>query len=276
MTLHADERPPAGALSRNHVKAVGTPGARPLVLLHGFGADQDVWWGVVPALDEHNVILLDLVGAGSADASRHDLTRYADLHGHAEDVADVLEELDLRDAVLVGHSVSAMIAVLTAELVSDRIGGLVLLGPSPRYIDDGAYVGGFSHEDIDDLLETMREDFLGWSSVMAPAIMGNADRPALGRELADSFSRTDPELARQFAAATFRSDHRDRLGAVRAPTLVVQTSGDIISPEVVGRYVHEHIPGSAFLQLEARGHCPHLSAPDATAAAILDFVGRLG
>ena len=175
--------------------------------------------------------------------------------------------------MFVGHSVSAMIGVLAAAAEPDRFGALVLIGPSPRYIDDGDYVGGFAEADIEGLLDSMDSNYLGWSSTMAPVIMGNADRPELGEELTNSFCRSDPEIARQFARVTFLSDNRDDLAGVRTPCLVLQCSDDPIAPEAVGRYVAATLPQSSFVQLAATGHCPNLSAPQETIAAMRSFVG---
>jgi sigma-B regulation protein RsbQ len=264
-----------GALERNNVVVRGAAGARPMVFVHGFGCDQHMWRFVAPAFEAtHLVVLLDLVGAGGSDLGAYEPDKYASLHGYARDLVEVLTVLDLHDAVVVGHSVSAMVAVLAAVAVPERLGALVLLGPSPRYLDDpvDGYVGGFSREDIDDLLAAVASNYLGWSSAMAPVIVGNPDRPALGAELTASFCRTDPEIQAQFARATFLSDNRADLAEVRTPTLVLQCSDDVIAPEVVGRYVHEHITGSELVLLAATGHCPNLSAPEETIEAIVAFL----
>jgi sigma-B regulation protein RsbQ len=244
-----------------------------MVLAHGFGCDQRMWRHVVPAFaDDFRIVLFDHVGAGGSDLTAYDPERYASLDAYAEDVVAIAEELDLVDAVLVGHSVSSMIGVLAARRAPERFGALVLVGPSPRYIDDEGYVGGFTPTDIEELLDSMDANFLGWSSAMAPAIMGNPDRPELGEELEASFCSTDPDIAAQFARVTFLSDNRADLPTVRVPTLVLQCSEDVIAPDEVGRYVHTAIPGSRFVHLAATGHCPHLSAPEETIAAIRAFL----
>jgi sigma-B regulation protein RsbQ len=212
------------------------------------------------------------VGAGGSDLSAYDPERYGSLEGYARDVVEICEALDLEDAVFVGHSVSAMIGVLAAARAPGRIGRLVLVGPSPRYIDDEGYTGGFSRADIEELLDSLNRNFLGWSSAMAPVIVGNPDRPELGEELTASFCRTDPDLAERFARVTFLSDNRADLAGVRVPTLVLQCSDDAIAPQAVGEYVHRSIPGSRLHQLAATGHCPNLSAPDETIAAIRAFL----
>jgi sigma-B regulation protein RsbQ len=261
-------------LTRNNVVEQGNGAGQPLLFAHGFGCDQNMWRYVWPRFaDEHRIVLFDHVGAGGSDLSAYDPGRYSSLRGYADDMLEICRELDLRDVVLVGHSVSAMIGVLAAAAEPDRFASLVLVGPSPRYIDDDdGYVGGFSREDIEGLLDSMDSNYLGWSSQMAPVIMGNEDRPELGEELTNSFCRTDPEIARNFARVTFLSDNRADLAKVEVPTLVLQCSDDAIAPEAVGRYVAAQMPGSRFAMLDAVGHCPNLSAPDETAAAIEEFL----
>ena len=260
-------------LRRNNVKVSGRPDGRAVLFAHGFGCDQHMWHLVAPAFeDDHRVVLFDHVGAGASDLGAYDRDRYGSLEGYADDVLQICRALDLSDAIFVGHSVSAMIGVLAAVREPERIGKLVLVGPSPRYIDDSGYTGGFSREDIEELLESLDTNFLGWSSTMAPVIMGNADRPALGAELTESFCRTDPEIAAHFARVTFTSDNRADLTAVRVPTLVLQCSDDAIAPAAVGDYVHREIAGSTLVRLAATGHCPNLSAPQETIEAIRAFV----
>jgi sigma-B regulation protein RsbQ len=265
-------------LARNNVLVGGKPDGRPIVFAHGFGCDQHMWRYVVPAFeDDHRTVVFDYVGAGGSDLSAYDADRYATLEGYAQDVVEILDELDLRDAVFVGHSVSAMVGVQAALERPDRIGALVLVGPSPRYIDDdeSGYVGGFTKDDIEGLLSSLDSNYLGWSSSMAPVIMANADRPELGAELTASFCRTDPEIQKRFARVTFLSDHRHSLPHVSVPTLVLQCSDDVIAPASVGRYVHEQVPSSSFVQLQATGHCPNLSAPAETIEAIRTFLSSL-
>lgn len=260
-------------LSRNNVTVGGNPTGRPLVFAHGFGCDQNMWRFVAPAFeDRYRTVAFDYVGAGRSDLGAYDPARYGTLDGYATDVLEICEALDLRDVVFVGHSVSAMVGVLAAAAAPERLGALVLVGPSPRYIDDGDYVGGFTEQDVEGLLASLDSNYLGWSRAMAPAIMGNADRPELGEELTETFCRTDPDIQRRFARATFLSDNRDDLARVRVPALVLQCSDDVIAPESVGRYVHEHLPGSRFVKLQATGHCPNLSAPRETVAAISAFL----
>ncbi|MFF0112644.1 alpha/beta fold hydrolase [Streptomyces prasinus] len=261
---------------RNNVNVIGNPRGRAVVLAHGFGCDQNMWRLTVPALvEEYKVVLFDYVGSGRADPSAFSEDRYASLDGYARDVVEVCEAFDLRDAVFVGHSVSAMTGVLAAGTAAERIGALVMVAPSPRYIDDDGYRGGFSAEDIDELLASLESNYLGWSAAMAPVIMGNAERPELGEELTNSFCATDPDMARVFARTTFLSDSRDDLKTVRVPTLVLECTQDVIAPREVGAFVHRAIPGSALVTLDATGHCPHLSAPEATNQAITAFLAGL-
>jgi sigma-B regulation protein RsbQ len=247
-----------------------------MVFAHGFGCDQAMWRFVAPDFEvDHRVVLFDHVGAGRSDLSAYDAGKYGSLRGYASDVVDICRALDLRDVVLVGHSVSAMIGVLALQEAPELFGALVMVGPNPRYVNDGDYVGGFDRADILELLEALDSNHLGWSTQMAPVIMGNhPDNPELAEELTNSFCRTDPDIARQFARVTFLSDNRADLPSVAVPTLVLQCSEDVIAPEVVGRYVHEAIAGSTFTQLRAVGHVPHLSAPEETTAAIRAFLNR--
>jgi sigma-B regulation protein RsbQ len=261
------------ALARNNVTVSGRADGRPMLFAHGFGCDQNMWRHVAPAFaDTHRLILLDHVGAGGSDVSAYDRDRYSSLDGYADDLVAVARELDVTGGVLVAHSVSAMMAVLVAAREPDLFTDLVLVSPSPRYVDDGDYTGGFSRADIDDLLGTLAGNFLGWSAATAPVIMGNADHPQLGQELTESFCRMDPAIAAQWARVTFLSDNRADLPAVRARALVLQCSDDPLAPESVGRYVHEHLPNSEFVLMEATGHCPNLSAPGETIAAMKAFL----
>jgi sigma-B regulation protein RsbQ len=260
-------------LARNCVRVSGVADGRPILFVHGFGCDQAMWRFVAPDFEvDHRVVLLDLVGSGNSDLSAYDPQKYSSLHGYAADIVEICRELGVTDVVLVGHSVSAMIGVLAWQRAPELFGALVMVGPNPRYIDDGDYVGGFSRADIAGLLDALDANHLGWSAQMAPVIMGNPDRPELAEELTNSFCRTDPDIARQFARVTFLSDNRADLPGVSLPTLILQCSEDVIAPEVVGRFVHECIAGSTFTQLRASGHVPHLSAPEETTAAMRAFL----
>ncbi|MET9771357.1 alpha/beta hydrolase [Streptomyces sp. NPDC006415] len=262
--------------SRNHVRVSGREGGPVLVLAHGFGCDQNMWRLVVPELERRfTVVLFDHVGAGNSDLSVWSRERYSTLDGYVDDLLELCRELALGPVTFVGHSVSAMMGVLAATREPGAFAGLVLLAPSPCFIDDPAagYRGGFSAEDIDELLESLDANYLGWSGAMAPVIMGNPDRPELGEELTSSFCRSDPRIARVFARVTFLSDNRADLAKVAVPTLVAQCSSDAIAPPEVGAFVHAQIPGSRLVTLNATGHCPQLAAPEETAAAITAFAG---
>ncbi|HEX3618198.1 MAG TPA: alpha/beta hydrolase [Solirubrobacteraceae bacterium] len=262
-----------GVADRFNVRVSGKSGAQPMLFAHGFGCDQNMWRYVAPRFEQDfRVVLFDHVGAGASDLSAYDYDRYGSLAAYADDVLSICRELELQEVIFVGHSVSAMIGVLAAVAEPQRFAKLVLVGPSPRYMDDGAYVGGFSAADIEELLDSLESNYLGWSSAMAPVIMGNPDRPALGDELTDSFCRTDPRIAQRFARVTFMSDNRSDLANVRQPTLVLQCRDDVIAPIDVGTFVAEQIPDSQLVLLDATGHCPNLSAPEPTAAAIAEFV----
>ncbi len=262
-------------IGRNNVAVSGRVDGPPLVFAHGFGCDQGMWRHVAPAFTAtHRVVLFDHVGAGHSDLSAWDPGRYRRLDGYADDVVEIIEALDLPPVVFVGHSVSAMIGVLAAARRPDLFDRLVLVGPSPRYVDDGDYRGGFSAAEIDELLETMDGNYLGWSRDIAPVIMGAPQQQELGEELAASFCRTDPAVARHFARTTFLSDNREDLGRVETPALVVQCRDDVIAPVEVGRYVHEHLRGSEFVLLDATGHCPNLSAPRQLVEAMDRYLAR--
>jgi sigma-B regulation protein RsbQ len=262
-------------IRRNNVHTFGD-GGDPIVFAHGFGCDQNMWRFVAPAFaGSHRVVLFDHVGAGHSDASAYDRRKYATLDGYATDVLEICRALDLANVILVGHSVSAMIGVLAAKREPERFKALVLVGPSPRYINDDGYIGGFSTEDIEGLLTSLESNYLGWSSTMAPVIMGNADRPELGAELTNSFCRTDPDIASHFARVTFFSDNRRDLATVGMPALVLQCSDDVIAPNAVGEYVHAHMPTSRLVIMKATGHCPNLSAPAETTEAIETFIRTL-
>lgn len=259
-------------LQRNNVKVSGK-GMRPMIFAHGFGCDQNMWTSVAQAFEsDFRVILFDHVGAGRSDLAAYDSHKYSNLQGYADDVVEIGRALDLKDAVFVGHSVSAMIGALASLKAPDMFSDLIMVGPSPRYVDDEGYIGGFSRGQVDELLDFLADNHLGWSAAMAPAIMGNPDRPELSTTLTDSFCATDPGIAREFAQVTFLSDNRIDLPAIKARTLILQCRDDIIAPSCVGEYVHAQVPNSQFMLLDAKGHCPNLSAPGEVTAAIRAFV----
>jgi sigma-B regulation protein RsbQ len=259
-------------IERNNVQINGS-GERAMVFAHGFGCDQNMWRLVAPAFErDFRTVLFDHVGAGRSDLAAYDAAKYSSLSGYADDLVDIGRTLGLSNAIFVGHSVSAMIGVIASLKAPNLFESLILVGPSPRYVDDGEYMGGFSSTEIDELLASLDDNHMGWSAAMAPAIMGNAGRPELGEELTNSFCRTDPEIAKAFARVTFTSDNRADLPKVKARTLVLQCRDDIIASEEVCRYVQEQVPGSQLVVLDASGHCPNLSAPEEVIRAIRGFV----
>jgi len=259
-------------LLRNNVNVRGH-GSRAMVFAHGFGCDQQMWRWLTPAFEaDYKVVLYDHVGAGHSDLSAYDRRKYGTLSGYASDLLEICAELDLHDAVFVGHSVSSMIGVLAANREPGRFSHLILVGPSPRYLDDEGYVGGFTRLQIDELLAFLDSNHLGWSQAMGPVIMGPQASPALAEDLVNSFCRTDPAIARDFARVTFLSDNRADLPRVATPTLILQCQEDVIAPPAVGEYVRAQIARSRLVLLNATGHCPHMSAPDETIAAMKDFL----
>jgi sigma-B regulation protein RsbQ len=259
-------------LARNHVHVSGS-GSQPMVFAHGFGCDQNMWRYVTPAFEaDYRIVLFDYVGSGKSDLRAYDPERYATLDGYAQDVLDVCAALDLEDVILVGHSVSSMIGVLAANREPERFAHLIMVGPSPRYIDEPGYVGGFQRADIEGLLEMMDKNFIGWANFLAPAIMKNPERPELGAELTESFCSTDPVVARRVAEATFFADNREDLPRLRVPSLILQCSEDMVAPEQVGEYVHRNTPGSTLRVMRATGHCPHMSHPEETVQAIAEYL----
>jgi sigma-B regulation protein RsbQ len=245
-----------------------------MLFAHGFGCDQNMWRFVTPAFeDDYRIILFDYVGSGKSDLAAYDPDRYSSLDGYARDVLDVCHALDLHDVIYVGHSVSSMIGILAANAEPERFTDLILIGPSPRYINDPPdYVGGFERSDIVGLLETMDRNYIGWANYLAPAIMKNPDNPTLAGELTESFCSTDPVIARRFAEATFFADNRGDLAALHVPSLILQCSEDIIAPQEVGEYLHRELPQSTLRLMQATGHCPHMSAPDETIRLMKEYL----
>lgn len=261
-------------LRRNAVRVTGQPTGRPIVFAHGFGCDQSLWRFVAPAFEpNHRVVTFDYVGAGASDRSAYDPKRYASLDGYAQDVLEICAALELTDVTLVGHSVSATVAILAAIAAPERFRNLILVTPSPRYLDDPPdYRGGFSRPDIDGLLEMMDVNAMGWANFLAPVVMGNPDRPELAADLEATFCSIDPVMARQFAQVTFLSDNRLDLAKVTTPSLIVQCTNDAVAPMEVGAYMEQHLAGSTLRLIEATGHCPHVSHPSETIAAIRDYI----
>ena len=257
---------------RNNVQVRGE-GPATLVFVHGFGCDQNMWRLVAPAFQTRfRTVLVDLVGSGASDLSAYNRQKYDSLQGHADDMLEVIEEFAVGPVIFFGHSVSAMIGVLAGLKAPEKSAALVMIGPSPCYINDADYIGGFTQQDIESLLETLESNYLGWSSNMAPAIMGAPENPELAQELTNSFCRTDPEIAKHFARVTFLSDHRAELARFELPTLILQSSDDLIAPLSVGEYVHRTLPRSTLRIIDNVGHCPHLSQPNASISAIEEFL----
>lgn len=259
---------------RNNVKVFGK-GTQPMMFAHGFGCDQNMWRFITPAFEnDYKIVLFDYVGAGKSDVNAYNPERYSSLQGYARDVLDICAELQLSDVIFVGHSVSSMVGVLAAIEEPRYFSRLVLVGPSPCYINDGAYKGGFERKDIEELLETMEKNYIGWANFLAPNIMGNKDRPELGEELTESFCSTDPLIARRFAEATFFSDNREDLKKIRIPSLILQCSEDIIAPLEVGEYLSQNLHGSTLRVMKATGHCPHMSEPEETVSLMKEYLTR--
>jgi sigma-B regulation protein RsbQ len=257
---------------KNNVQVRGR-GAVTMVCAHGYGCDQNMWRFLTPAFeDRYRIVLFDHVGSGRSDLLAYDPDRYASLQGYADDVLAIIREFATGPVVFVGHSVSAMIGLLAGIEAPALFASHIMIGPSPCYVNDGDYVGGFSRQDIDSLLDTLDSNYLGWASAMAPTIMGAPDQPALSEELANSFCATDPEIAKNFARTTFLSDNRADLPKLQAPTLILQCSEDVIAPLSVGHYMHDKLPNNTLRIIDNIGHCPHLSAPEAIAAAMTEFL----
>jgi len=259
---------------RNHVRVEGE-GPATLFFAHGFGCDHNMWRLIAPAYAKrYRTVLFDLVGSGKSDLSAYDPVKYGSLQGYADDVVEIVREFGKGPAIFVGHSVSSMIGMLANLKDPEPFAAQIMIGPSPSYVNDGDYVGGFTRKDIDSLLETLESNYLGWSSNMAPAIMGAPQQPELAVELTNSFCRTDPEIAKQFARVTFLSDVRKELPRLQTPTLIVQCSDDLIAPLSVGKYMHEKLPRSTLAVIENVGHCPHLSSPGPSTAAMDAFLAQ--
>ncbi len=262
-------------LKRNNIHVMGD-GPATMVFAHGFGCDLHMWRLMTPAFENRfRVVTFDLVGSGASDLAAYDKNKYGTLQGYADDVLEVLDASAQGPVIFVGHSVSAMIGMLSDLKAPGRIAAQVMIGPSPCYINEGDYVGGFERSDIDSLLETLESNYLGWSSTMAPAIMGSPAQPELSVELTNSFCRTDPEIAKQFARVTFMSDNRADLAKLTTPTLILQCTDDLIAPQAVGEYMARTMSNATLRLIENTGHCPHLSAPSASRLAVDEFVSGL-
>jgi sigma-B regulation protein RsbQ len=259
-------------LKRNNV-VVGGNGDTAMMFAHGFGCDQNMWRYIYPAFqNNHKTVLFDHVGAGNSDLSAYSFQKYDKLEGYAEDIVEIANELNVREGIFVGHSVSGIMGIMAAAMAPDIFKMLILVSPSPSYINQDDYTGGFSKAEIDELLESMNNNHLGWSMAMAPVIMGNPDRKELQDELANSFCKTDPDIAKHFARTTFLTDKRDILPQTNVPILILQCSNDLIAPVEVGQYMHQHTPDSKLVIMKATGHCPNLSAPEETILAMNNYL----
>jgi sigma-B regulation protein RsbQ len=257
---------------RNNVSVHGD-GPTDIIFAHGYGCDQNMWRLLTPAFaGRYRIILYDLVGSGRSDLSAYDRAKYSTLSGHARDLLEIAAEFARGPCVFVGHSVSAMVGVLAGIAEPERFSAQVMIGPSPSYINDGDYVGGFTREDINSLLDTLDSNYLGWASAMAPTIMGAPDRPELGQELTNSFCQTDPAIAKHFARVTFLSDNRADISKLQTRSLILQCSDDLIAPRAVGEYMHRVMRNSTLRYIDNIGHCPHLSAPKAITECMNAFL----
>lgn len=259
-------------IKRNNVTVKGNS-QKTIIFAHGFGCDQNMWRFVTPAFEkDYKIILFDYVGCGKSDVTAYSLERYSALQGYAQDVLDICSELQLKDVIFVGHSVSSMIGLLAAIEKPYLFSSLIFIGPSARYVNDTDYEGGFSREDLEGLMDVMDKNYLGWANFLAPVVMKNEDQPELAKELEESFCSTDPVITRKFAEVTFFSDNRSDLANLDHPCLVLQCSDDAIAPDVVGEYIHDQIKSSTFEKMKATGHCPHLSHPQETIDLIQKFL----
>jgi len=257
---------------RNHVKVIGQ-GNQPIIFGHGFGCDQNMWRFITPAfMDKYQIILFDYVGSGSSDKGAYTSEKYQTLQGYVQDLLDIIESLNLQQSIFVGHSISAMIGMLASIKQPEYFQKLIMIGPSPCYLNDGEYLGGFERNDISELLDMMEMNFAGWASYMAPIAMSNPENPSLTQELKQTFKSADPVIAREFAEVTFLSDHRNDLAKVTVPTLIIQCSEDSIVPIGVGDYLHKHVKESTLILMEAKGHYPHISHPNETIQCITGFL----
>ena len=257
---------------RNNVKIIGN-GSVTLMFGHGFGCDQNTWQSIVPAFkDDYRIILFDYVGAGKSDLSAYDPDRYSSLEGYAQDLIDICTDLEIEDVVFIGHSVSSMIGLLAVKNAPSIFNKVIFIGPSPRYINDADYHGGIEMTDLEDLLEVMDSNYLGWSQMLAPSIIGNPDRPELGEALTESFCSTDPDIAKRFARVTFLSDNRKDLAHLSIPSLTIQCQNDFLTSQAIAEYIQQHTHNNEIVMLKSSGHCPHLSDPAGVINAIQSFI----
>ncbi|WP_088104557.1 alpha/beta fold hydrolase [Halalkalibacter urbisdiaboli] len=258
---------------RNNITLKGN-GSQTIVFAPGFGCDQSVWKYMTHAFeDDYQLVLFDYVGSGKSDLQAYDMNKYQTLAGYAQDVLDVCSALDLKDTIFVGHSVGSMIGMLASLRHPEYFSHLIMIGPSPCYLNDPPdYYGGFEKEQLLGLIDMMEKNYIGWATVFAETVMNNPNRPELKQELEERFCSTDPIIARQFAEAAFFADNRKDLQNVTVPSLILQCSEDVIASSEVGKYIHQHLPNSTLEQMRATGHCPHMSHPDETVRLIRHYL----
>ncbi len=248
-------------------------GSQPIVFAHGLGCDQNMWRFVAPLFEEKfKVVLFDYIGSGKSDVLQYSKEKYNSLHGYAEDVIAICNSLRLQDVIFVGHSVSCMIGLLASISQPHLFSRIIMVAPSPFYMNDSGYKGGFEKNEIEQLLAIMEKNLVDWANLYTPKIMGNEGSPELSNELKESFCTTDPAITHQFSTVTFYSDNRKDLSKLTLPCLILQCREDILAPLEVGEYMHTHTPGSTLRILNATGHCPHLSAPEETVRVIKEYL----
>lgn len=261
-------------LLRNNVKVSGH-GKRTMIFAPGFGCDQQMWRFVAPAFEEdYRVVLFDYVGSGKSDYEAYSSDKYRDLNGYADDILEICSALGATEVTLVGHSVGSIIGMLASIKKPSIIKNIIMVAPSPCYLNDPPeYFGGFEKEDLEGLIQMMELNFIGWANYLAQLVMKNPERPELSEELEESFCSTDPTVAREFAIATFFSDYRSHLSAIKIPALILQCSDDTIAPVEVGNYMKQQMPHSELKQMKATGHCPHMSHPEETIQLMNEYFG---
>ena len=250
-------------------------GARTLVFVHGYGCDHSMWRFVAPQFaDSYRVVQYDLTGMGKSDLDAYDFAQYRSLHRHAQDLVEILVHLDLEDCVLIGHSVGATIASLASSLCPTRISGLALVAPSPFFMNDGDYIGGFARETLDGLVDLMEQNFFGWTGQVTPLIAGDGDTGPATTELSESFCRTDPDIAKHFGRVTFLSDHRADMKLVTTQAIIIQCAHDTLAPVTVGHWLFGNMRDAQLAVIDATGHCPHLTAAEITTDQIRAFLAQ--
>jgi len=266
---------PNDVLARNNVKVIGN-GSKTLMLAHGFGCDQNMWRFMTPALEQKfKIVLFDYVGSGSSDLSQYDKERYSRLEGYAEDIVEIGEALQLTDVIFIGHSVSSIIGSLASIEAPKLFSKMIMICPSPCFLNfPPDYLGGFEKQDLQELLNLMDKNYIGWANYLAPLVMGDNNPSELTNELSSSFCSTDPVVAKGFAKATFLSDYRHILKKVKQPTLIFQSKNDSLAPPEIGKFINENITNSELELVEADGHCLHMTHPDQVTNSIFKYLNK--